>query len=49
MNWGPGFDAIIVYYDSAGGAFQRTTSLFEVLTERKPGRAIEIVQFNRKS
>jgi hypothetical protein len=41
--------AYIQYYDSRGGSFQRTTSTFEVTTEQKPGEALQVIDFSRKS
>ena len=41
--------AFIEYYDSKGLSYSRMTSEFEVLTERKDGNRIEIVDFTRKN
>jgi hypothetical protein len=41
--------AFIEYYDSKGRSFQRATSTFEVTTEQKPGEALQVIDFTRKS
>jgi hypothetical protein len=41
--------AYIEFFDSKGRSFQRTTSTFEVTTEQKPGEALQVVDFSRKS
>ena len=41
--------AYIEYYDSRGRSFGRTTSRFEVTTEQKPGEALQVVDFTKKS
>ena len=41
--------AYIEYYDSKGRSFQRATSTFEVTTEQKPGEALQVVDFSRKT
>ena len=40
--------AFIEYFDSKGRSFQRTTSIFEVTTEQKPGEALTVIDFTRK-
>ena len=39
--------AYLEFYDSKGGSFNRTTDSFEVITEQKPGKPIEVVDFTR--
>jgi len=39
--------AYLEFYDSKGGSFSRTTSLFEVITEQNPGQPIKVVDFTR--
>ena len=39
--------AYLEFYDSKGGSFSRTTNSFEVITEEKPGKPIEVVDFTR--
>jgi hypothetical protein len=41
--------AYIEYFDSKGRSFQRATSTFEVTTEQKPGEALQVVDFTRKT
>lgn len=40
--------AYVEYYDSRGRSFQRATSNFEILTEQKPGEALQVFDFSRK-
>jgi hypothetical protein len=39
--------AYLQFYDSRGRSFSRTTSRFEVITEQKPGKELEVVDFTR--
>ena len=39
--------AYLEFYDSKGNSFSRTTSLFEVITEQKPGQMPKVVDFTR--
>lgn len=41
--------AFLNFYDSRGRSFQRTTSQFEVVTERSATHGLVVVDFNRKS
>jgi hypothetical protein len=41
--------AFIEYFDSKGRSYQRTTSTFEITTEQKPGEALTVIDFSRKS
>jgi hypothetical protein len=41
--------AYIEFFDSKGRSFQRATSTFEIMTEQKPGEALQVVDFSRKT
>ncbi len=39
--------AYLQFYDSRGRSFSRATSRFEVITEQKPGKGVEVIDFTR--